>query len=123
MSSKDYYKQPSGEVCEKGHVSVIVQVGSCVQREWVVEGGSQRSNFMYLYFLQSSFNVLVISLASVSLIFEKLHKCLIGHLFAFKDSIKGDKVSKIWPLCKYNKKKKRSSINAKYSSTTNTHIL
>ncbi len=94
-----------------------------------MEGGSQKVKLYVLVFPTKQFRSVgyypftIVSLTSVTLIFEKLHKCLIGHLFTFKDSIKGDKVSNIWPLCKYNKKKKRSFINAKYSSTTNTHIL
>ncbi len=39
MSSEDYYKRPSGVVCKKDHVGVSSKVGTCVQKEWVVEGG------------------------------------------------------------------------------------
>ncbi len=36
MSSKDYYKRPSGVVCEKRQYGREFNVGSCLQKKWVI---------------------------------------------------------------------------------------
>ncbi len=39
VSSKNYFERPNGLVCLKDRVGVSFEIGSCVQRKWVVGSG------------------------------------------------------------------------------------